>query len=169
VYRVLRCAYEALDGEGWADELHVELAEEGGILRDHRVGLADSTEERFHLARRGEGDEKPSGTVAGEGPGVGKVSGGEDGVARAQGAAFGADLDEELAFESVEPLVLMRMDVARWSALGMVGVLDDEELAVSVLGEDLEGDGGDAEVVNFFEAVFARGDGMKRRRGSSER
>jgi hypothetical protein len=109
--------------------------EESGILRDHGVGFADATEEGFHLACGGEGDEQLSGAAAGEGPGVRQISGGEDGVAGVEGAAFGADFDEELAFEGVEPLVLMGMDVAGWAALLVVGVLDDEEFAVGVFGE----------------------------------
>jgi hypothetical protein len=115
------------------------------------------------LPAGGEGDEQLSGAVAGEGPGVGQISWCEERVAGAQGVAFGADLGDELAFEDVEPLVLMGMEVAGWAALRAVGVFDDEEFAVSVLGEDLEGDGGDAEVVDFFEAVFSSRDGMKGR------
>ena len=152
-----------LDGERWADELHVELAEESGVLCDHGVGFADAAEEGFHPACGGEGDEQLSGAVAGEGPGVGQISWCEERVAGAQGVAFGADLGDELAFEDVEPLVLMGMEVAGWAALRAVGVFDDEEFAVSVLSEDLEGDGGDAEVVDFFEAVFSSRDGMKGR------
>jgi hypothetical protein len=148
-----------LDSEGRAEQLHVELVEEGGVLCDHGVGFADLTEEGFHLACGRERDEQLSRAVADEGPGVGHVSGAEDGVAGVEGQALVTDLREELAFENVEPLVLMRVHVAGWAAFCTVGVFDDEEFAVSVLCENFEGDGGDAEVVDFLEAVFAGWDG----------
>jgi hypothetical protein len=62
----------------------------------------------------------------------------------------------------------MGMHVAGRTTLRVVGVFYDEEFTVGIFGEDFEGDGGDAEVVDFFETVFAGEDGMKRRRGSSE-
>jgi hypothetical protein len=54
------------------------------------------------------------------------------------------DLHEELAFQRVEPFILVIMQVARGTAPGMERVLEDEE-AVAILGANLERNGADAQ------------------------
>lgn len=59
-----------LDGERWAEEFHVVLAEEGCVL-EGSVGLGDVFEEGLHFAGGGEGDEESSGSAGDAGEGVG--------------------------------------------------------------------------------------------------
>ena len=101
----------------------------------------DFVEERLHLAGGGEDDDHLAGAVADAGPDVRDVAGADDGVAGVECEALAADLGDELAFEDVEGLVLVGMDVKGWAAALVHVMLDHEEIAVAVLGEDFEGHG----------------------------
>jgi hypothetical protein len=96
------------DGEGWAEELHVVGAHLGGVVD---VGGAPAwlpvlgVEELLHLSGRGVGDEEAAGAFPDEGEGVGDAAGAEDGVASFEVVGLGADLDEVIALDDVEPLV----------------------------------------------------------------
>jgi hypothetical protein len=141
-----------LDREWRTEQLHVVVAEESGVLKKS-VGGGDLREERLHLAGGSEGDDQLAGAVADAGPDVRDVAGGEDGVAGVEVEALAADLGDELAFEDVEGFVLVGVDVKGWAAaLGHV-MLDHEEIAVAVLGEDFEGHGAVAHGVHLAGAV----------------
>jgi hypothetical protein len=70
-------------------------------------------------------------------------------------------LDDELAFNGVEPLVLIVVEVSRRAAPLVEGVFQDEQ-TVAVLGAHLEGNGADAEPSVLAESVFACGDSKDR-------
>ncbi len=116
-------------------------AEESGVLRRRGVRGGDLVEEWLHLAGGGEGDDHLAGAVADAGPDVRDVAGSADGVAGVEVEALAADLGDELTFEDVEGLVLMGMDVEGWAAALVHVVLDHEEIALGVLGDDFEGHG----------------------------
>ncbi len=71
-------------------------------------------------------------------PDVGHHAWREQRVACAQGDRLVADLERELSFDDVEPLVLLVVEVPRWSALAHVDVLKEEQRAVAVLARDLD-------------------------------
>src|SRR5579859_2329432 len=73
-----------------------------------------------------------------------------------------ADLEEELAFDGVEPFVLVVMHVARRAALRVERVLQDQETA-AILRRHLEGDGANAESPLLAKAVGAGCDAQARR------
>jgi hypothetical protein len=64
----------------------------------------------------------------------------EDGISRAQLLALVADLDHVLALDDVEPLVLLMVQVPRWSALVEIGDLAYCEAAVGFQSRNLEVD-----------------------------
>jgi hypothetical protein len=107
----------SLDCDWRADQDHVVVAEEGGVL-ERGVGSGNFGEEGFHLAGGGEGDDEAAGAVADTGPGVRDVAGSEEGVAGVEVVTLVADLGDEFAFEDVEELVLVWVYVAggppRW-------------------------------------------------------
>src|SRR5438034_7702762 len=66
------------------------------------------------------------------------ASGAERERAGRQREAFLADIDRELPFEDVEPLVLLRVDVPRGALAGTDGDLQQPELAAGVGAADLD-------------------------------
>jgi hypothetical protein len=101
----------------------------GGADRrpDHLYAIAEGTaghvpgtdgggvaEELLHLAGGRVGDEHAGGLADGD-EGVGDVARTEDGVAGLQGEALIACLDENLAFNDIEPFLLSEMKV-EWRA-----------------------------------------------------
>ena len=138
------------------DDRHAVLFEELARLGGRRetTELVQFAEEGLHLSGGGEGYEHSATTVAGEGPDMRHVARGEDRVSGVEDERPIADLDVELTLEDVEPLVLVGMEVAGRAAFLVVGVLNDEELSVRLLGGDLKSHGGDTEVVGCGGTVF---------------
>ena len=147
-----------LDRERRTEQLHVVVTEESGVLKGS-VGGGDLREERLHLTCGGEGDDQLAGAVADAGPDVRDIAGGDDRVAGVEVEALAANLGDEFAFEDVEGFVLMGMDVKGWAAALMHVMLDHEEIAVAVLGEDFEGHGTVAHGVHLAGAVAIGEDG----------
>ena len=95
---------------------HVPGADGGGVAK-----------ELLHLAGGGVGDEH-AGRLADGDEGVRDVARAEDGVAGLEGEALIAGLNEDLAFDDVEPFLLSEMEVERRAPAGdEFGVLDGEE------------------------------------------
>src|SRR5689334_17205020 len=78
-------------------------------------------------------------------------------IARFEAEPLMPDLEQELAFQGVEPLVLVVMQVARRAALRVERVLKDKEAAGALPGH-LEGNGANAESPRFTEEVCACSD-----------
>jgi hypothetical protein len=81
----------------------------------------------------------------------------EERVAWPEREALRANLDQKLALDDIEPLVLLIVQVSGRAAPGVEGVLKDEQ-AAAVLGRHLEVDGADAEAAPLAEAVCSGGD-----------
>jgi hypothetical protein len=64
-------------------------------------------------------------------------------------------LDDELAFNGVEPLVLIVMQVPRGAALSVEPALENEQTVI-VLRAHLELNGANAEASMLAQSVFAR-------------
>ena len=143
-----------------AYEFHVVLAEEGCV---HEIGFAVGgvAKELFHLACGGEGDEHPCGCRSCSDEGVGDFAGCEYGVTWFEPQPLLADLEEDLAFHDVEPLVLREMEVQGRAAGEEVVVLDYEEVATGLLGGGLEGDAAEAEGAVLAEDVLSGGDHVR--------
>jgi hypothetical protein len=82
--------------------------------------------------------------------------------------AFLTDLDKKLAFDYVEPLVLVIMEVSGRAAFGVEGVLENEETA-AVMWDNLESNRAHAKSPMLTESVLTSGDpkrggGIGRRR-----
>jgi hypothetical protein len=150
-----------LDRERRTEQLHVVVTEESGVLKES-VGGGDLREERLHLAGGREGDDQLAVAVADARPDVRDVAGGDDRVAMVEVEALATNLGDEFAFEDVEGFVLVRMDVKGWAAALMHVMLDHEEIAVAVLGEDFEGHGTVAHGVHLAGAVAIGEDGGNR-------
>src|SRR6478672_11670646 len=138
-------------------------AEEVGVLLRHRVGRRDDAEERLHLPGGREGDEDAPAPRADMRPDVRDAPWRQQRVAGTQPRTLIADLDHELAFECVEDLVLLVVQMAWRSALRGEDVLQDEEVATVILRRHLELDGADAEAAMLAEAVPASGNIQRRR------
>ncbi len=76
-------------------------------------------------------------------------------VSRRQVESFSADLDDIFALDYVEPFVLVVVDVAWRSTLGIVCDLTDNERAAAVGRRNLEGQSADAEAAMLPEPVLA--------------
>jgi hypothetical protein len=92
---------------------------------------------------------------------VREVAGTKDGVAGLEGDAMVAGLDEDLAFEDVEPLVLREVDVEGRAPAGRDGGVLDGEEAGGVGGGGLEVEFGVGGGVGFAKAVCAGGDEVR--------
>jgi hypothetical protein len=83
-------------------------------------------------------------------------------IAGFESEPFLSYLDNELAFNGVEPLVLIVMQVPRGAALFPERVLEDEQ-AVAVVRAHLEVNGADAQPPMLAESIFACPDSEGRR------
>jgi hypothetical protein len=104
VPRATRCG-TCLHRQGRADELHPVRLPQRRIVRRHRVRLRDFPKELFHLARRRERNEDPSGPAAGVRPHLWHTSGANHGITRPQRQEFLPDFKLELALEMVCKIV----------------------------------------------------------------
>src|SRR5712692_5343897 len=141
-------AHERADSgqlQRWTEECHVERWPERRILRRHRVGLRDLDEERFQATRRNSNERDPSRSVPHVGPAVRYPARPEGRIAGPKRESLPADLDDVLALDDVEPLVLVVMNVARGPTLGVVRDLTDHQRAVAVSRRDLERERANAE------------------------
>src|SRR5919205_1468453 len=97
-------------------------------------------EELLYLARRLQGGDQPSRPLPDIGPGVRHLSRPEERIPWPQLVALLADLDRVLAFDDVEPLVLLVVQVPGRPALPQRGDLGDGESSARVQGRNLDVD-----------------------------
>lgn len=124
------------------------------ILRRHDVGPRGLAEEGLYPAGRREGDQDPPTSVADEGPDVRHTARPQKGISRPQDVPLVPHLDDELALESVEPLVLLEVQMPGRTAPGVERVLEHEQSAVR--RDHLEVDRADAEPPGLTGTVRAR-------------
>jgi hypothetical protein len=124
------------------------------ILRRHRIGLGHFPKKRFHFAGGRKSDQDPAVFVADVRPDMGHLAWRKQRIARSQSIPLFSHLDYELTFNSVEPFILVIMQVSRRAALLSESVLDNEETAAVLLGH-LEGNRANAKPPLFAESVFA--------------
>src|SRR5215217_6725660 len=99
--------------------------------------LRQFVKERLYLARGLQGADQSSGPLPDVRPHVRHLPRSEHGISRAQLVALLADVDDVLALDDVEPLVLLVVQVPTRPAFLDVDDLGDAEAAVSVQGGNL--------------------------------
>src|ERR1700688_721550 len=75
-------------------------------------------------------------------------------VSRSQHVAHPSNLNQELALQHVEPLVLAQMHMQRGSTLGMNHLLRDEESSLRVCRDDLVGQHTDSQGMRFAAPIL---------------
>src|SRR5690349_17263978 len=138
------------------------------ILGRHRICLGHFTKERFHFACRQEGDQYPAPRFTDICPNVGHLAWCEERIAWLESHPLLPNLDQKLAFQHVEPLVLVIMEVSGRAAFRVECVLKDEETAV-VVRDNLESNRADTKSPMLTISVVAsrdpkRGRSARRRR-----
>src|SRR5512143_579568 len=98
---------------------------ESRILGRHGIGLRDFAKERLHLARGVESNQDAAGASAG--PHVGNPARSQQRIPSAKREPFHANFKDEFAILHLEPLILIVVEVTRWSALLTESVLDDQQ------------------------------------------
>jgi hypothetical protein len=104
------------------------------ILRGHRVGLGHLAEEGFHFPSREKRDENPATCLTDKGPDMGNLARCQQRITRLEAKTLCPHLELELAFEDIEPFLLVIMQMACWTTFGQEGVLQRKgSLGVGVL------------------------------------
>ncbi|HZW04897.1 MAG TPA: hypothetical protein VFF68_13270 [Anaerolineaceae bacterium] len=140
------------------------------VLNGHRIGLGDFPEERFHFPGRQEGNQDPAGAIPIERPYMGHVSRPQQAVAWRQTHPFWPHFEDKFAFQDVEPLLLVKVQVPGRAAFLMEGVLQNKK-AGTVIRCDFEIHLADAQPANLIEAILTLADkdsGGKDRSGYRE-
>lgn len=119
------------------DKFHFVFAKKCSIL--HRwIRYGGSAEELLHLTRRSESDQHSPRNFADRSKRVRNVAGRKNGLSGAEMFAVVSDLKKDLAPYHVEPLLLMGVQVKRWTTFHQVGVFNDEQAPACFAGRDLE-------------------------------
>ncbi len=139
----------------WPDPLHVVAVHVLGLHREPAISLGIA-EVLFHHARGSEGDDHVT-----QGNHRRKrmrhAAGRQDGLAGPQRDVLLAHNQRHLAFDHIEPLLLVQVHMQCRAAGFQVAVLNHEQIASRLLRPHLEGQVAEAQRVQTAEAIFARG------------
>src|SRR5438552_1711988 len=114
-------------------------AKEGCILGDI-LGVGYLPKEGLHFPSRSKSDQHSTWIFTHIGPGMRYLSWRQDGIASLQPHLFLSQLNENFAFDHIEPLVLIMMQVPGRTALSQVAVFDHEQPAFGILRGNFEFD-----------------------------
>jgi hypothetical protein len=96
-----------LDRQRWSQQLHAMSAPQRRILGRHRVRPGHFAEKSLHLSCGQERNQNAPARLADESPDVGHLARGQQRLARLEAETLCTNLKPKLAFEDIEPLILL--------------------------------------------------------------
>src|SRR5579883_271971 len=145
------------DRQRWAQQLHPVSAPQLRVLGRHRVGPGHCAEKSLHLPCGQEGNQNAATRLPDKGPDMWNPPRGQQGLARLETETLRANLELKLAFEHIEPFILLIMQVTGRTALRLERVLEDQRIA-RVRRDHFEGNAANTQAALFAKAIRASSD-----------
>jgi hypothetical protein len=128
-------------------------APQPGVLDGHGVGFGHFAEEGFHFSRRRKDHQDAPHPTPSIRPDMRDAARAEERVAGLKAHLFLPDLEQKLAFEDVEPFILLEMQVARGTAALVEDIFQDKQ-ARGIRKRKLEINPTDAQAALFSKPVL---------------
>src|SRR5260370_6210728 len=148
-------AHPLLDWQRRYEQLHSMGTPSFRILRGHRVGLGHFAKEGFHVPSREKRDEKPATCLTDKGPDMGNPARCQQRITRLEAKTLCSHLELELAFEDIEPFILVIMQMACRTTFGQEGILQNKRITWG-RRTHLEGNGANAQSAALAFAISTR-------------
>src|SRR5437899_3366957 len=131
------------------------------FLRGHRVSTGHLAEEGFHFPCREKCDENPATCLTDKGPDMGNLTRCQQRITRLEAKTLCSHFELELAFEDIEPFILLIMQMARWTTFGLEGILQDKRITGGQRTH-LEGNGANAQPTRLAFSISTSGEKQSR-------